>query len=146
MKSGPLLTAVLVLAVACGDVGPLATTTTEPATTTSSPAAATTTVAAVVTSTTIEVVTSTTENPVDVVIDGGVASGPTVFSYEVGDTVDITVVSDVDDELHVHGYELVFEMAADVPITLDFVVDVPGVFEVEIHTGHAHVFDLEVSG
>ncbi len=146
MKTGSLLAAVLVLAVACGDV-PMATTSTEPATTTSSPpAAATTTVASVVTSTTVEAATTTTENPVDVVIDDGVASGPTVFSYDVGDTVDITVVSDVDDELHVHGYDLVFEINADVPITLDFVADVPGVFEVEIHTGHAHVFDIEVSG
>jgi hypothetical protein len=146
MKRGSLLAVGLVLVVACGDVGPVATTTIEPATTTSSPNAATTTMAAAVTSTTVEPVTTTTENPVDVVIDGGVASGPTVFSYDVGDTVDITVVSDVDDELHVHGYDLVFEMSADVPITLDFVADIPGVFEVEIHTGHAHVFDLEVSG
>jgi hypothetical protein len=96
--------------------------------------------------TTIVGVTSTTVNPVFVVIAGGGASGPTFLPYEVGDTVDITVLIDIADEGVVHGYELVFEMAADVPITLDFVVDVPGVFEVEIHTGHAHVFDLEVSG
>jgi len=146
MKSGSLLAAVLVLAVACGDAEPAATTTTttEPGTT-SSPAAITTTTSAVA-PTTVGVETTTTTGAVDVAIAGGVASGPAEFSYDLGDTVDITLVSDVDDELHVHGYDLVFALTADVPITLDFVADVPGVFEVEIHTGHAHVFDIEVSG
>jgi hypothetical protein len=147
MKSGFPLAAVLVLAVACGDAAPAATpTTTTELATTSSLAAIPTTTSPVVT-TTVGVETSTTAtDAVDVAIAGGIASGPAVFSYDLGDTVDITVTSDVDDELHVHGYDLVFALTADVPITLDFVADVPGVFEVEIHTGHSHVFDIEVSG
>ena len=145
MKTGSLLAALLVMAVACGDVRPAATTTTAPGTT-SSILATTTTITAAVASTTAAPDTTTTAEPAHVAIAAGVPSGPTVFSYDVGDTVDITVVSDVDDELHVHGYDLVFELTANVPITLDFVADVPGVFEVEIHTGHAHVFDIEVSG
>jgi hypothetical protein len=143
MKRGYLLPAVVVLAAACGGAEPAATTTTEPAPTTSLAANPTTTSAVV--ATTVEA-TTTTIDPVDVEISGGVASGAAVFTYEVGDTVDITVVSDVDDELHVHGYDLVFELPAGVPLTLDFVADIPGVFEVEVHTGHAHVFDIEVSG
>jgi hypothetical protein len=145
MKTGPLVAAVLVLAVACGDAEPAATTTTEPRTTSSLAAITTTTSALAPTTVGVETTTTTTD-AVDVAIAGGVASGPAVFSYDLGDTVDITVISDVDDELHVHGYDLVFALTADLPITLDFVADVPGVFEVEIHTGHAHVFDIEVSG
>lgn len=144
MKTGSLLAAVLALAVACGDAEPVATTTSERSPT-SSLGATTTTTSDVVT-TTLEPDTTTTTNPVDVVIAGGVASGATVFSYDVGDTVDITVVSDVDDELHVHGYDLLFDLTAGEALILDFVADVPGVFEVEIHTGHTHVFDIEVSG
>lgn len=145
MKTGSLLAAVFVLAVACGDAELVATTTTEPGTISSLPAT-TTTIPAAITTITPEAETATTAESAHVSIAGGVPSGSTVFSYDVGDTVDITVVSDVDDELHVHGYDLVYEMTADVPITLDFVADVPGIFEVEIHTGHAHVFDIEVSG
>jgi len=94
----------------------------------------------------VESTTTTIADPADVVIADGVASGAGVFTYEVGDTVDITVISDVDDELHVHGYDLVFALSGGVPLTLDFVADIPGIFEVEVHTGHAHVFDIEVSG
>jgi len=147
MKTGSLLAAVLVLAVACGDAAPAATTatTTEPGTTSSLAAIPTTTSTVVTTTVGVETTTTATD-AVDVAIAGGVAFGPAVFSYDLGDTVDITVTSDVDDELHVHGYDLVFALTADVPITLDFVADIPGVFEVEIHTGHSHVFDIEVSG
>jgi hypothetical protein len=141
MKRGYLLAVVAVLAVACGGAEPAVTTTTEPTPTTS--LAATTTTTSTVVATTTE---ATTIDPVDVEISGGVASGDALFTYDLGDTVDITVVSDVDDELHVHGYDLVFVLSAGVPLTLDFVADIPGVFEVEVHTGHGHVFDIEVSG
>jgi hypothetical protein len=150
MKTGSLLAAVLALAVACGDAEPAATTTTttEQGTTSSLAAITTTTSTVAPTTVGVETTTTTTTNTdaVDVAIAGGVASGPAVFSYDLGDTVDITVTSDVDDELHVHGYDLVLALTADVPTTLEFVADVPGVFEVEIHTGHSHVFDIQVSG
>jgi hypothetical protein len=146
MKRGCLLAGVVVLAVGCGGAEPAATTTTEPAPTSSLAATTTTTTAVVATTVEPAATTTTTIDPVDVEISGGVASGEAVFTYDLGDTVDITVVSDVDDELHVHGYDLVFELSAGVPLMLDFVADIPGVFEVEVHTGHAHVFDIEVSG
>ncbi|HEU4894970.1 MAG TPA: hypothetical protein VFT85_03950 [Acidimicrobiia bacterium] len=143
MEIGRLLAALVVLAVACGEAEPAATSTTEPEPTAS---IATTTTTTSVVATTVEPATTTTVSPVDVEISGGVASGAAVFTFELGESVDITVVSDVDDELHVHGYDLVFELTAGVPLILDFVADVPGVFEVEVHTGHSHVFDIEVVG
>jgi hypothetical protein len=145
MKTGPLLAAVMVLAAACGEAEPAATSTTEPGQTSSLAASRSTTTPAAIT-TTVVAETTTTADPIDVEISGGVASGPGVFTYDLGDTVDITVVSDVDDELHVHGYDLVFALSAGEPLTLDFIADVPGLFEVEVHTGHSHVFDIEVSG
>ena len=97
-------------------------------------------------STTTSSPTTTSRPEADVEIADGVVGGPEVFEYELMETVDIRVVSDVDDELHIHGYDLVFALAAGVPTQITFVADLPGVFEVEVHTGHAVVFEIEVVG
>ncbi len=78
-------------------------------------------------------------------VDGEVI-GADVFDVELGDTVDIWIGSDVDDEVHVHGYDLTHDLEAGAPLHLSFVADVPGIFEVEIHTGHTILFELRVSG
>lgn len=106
----------------------------------------TTTVAAPEATTTTMAGTTTTTLEIDVEIAGGVVAGPEVFGVGLNDTVDIWVRSDVDDEIHIHGYDLYFDLEAGVPTNLSFLADAPGVFEVEVHTGHTHVFDLEVAG
>lgn len=72
--------------------------------------------------------------------------GPDVLEVELGESVDIWIRSDVDDEVHVHGYDLVYDLEAGEPLHLSFVADVPGIFEVEVHTGHTILFELQVSG
>lgn len=121
--------------------------------TTSTGAATTTSTSTVPETTTRATQPSTTSSPpttsgsvADVEIVEGVAGGPEVFEYELMETVDIRVVSDVDDELHVHGYDHVFILAAGVPTQVTFLADLPGIFEVEVHTGHALVFEIEVVG
>lgn len=79
-------------------------------------------------------------------ISEGTVEGPDVVRAELGETVEIVVVSDVDDEIHVHGYDLFFELMAGIPSRLTFTADIPGIFEVETHDTHAHLFDLEVAG
>jgi hypothetical protein len=79
-------------------------------------------------------------------VRGGPVGGLQRHAVPVGSTVAITVTSDVDDELHLHGYEIEQELVANQPTTLSFSADLPGVWELETH-GHGGVplLELEVS-
>jgi FtsP/CotA-like multicopper oxidase with cupredoxin domain len=67
-------------------------------------------------------------------VKGGVIAGD-VKSIEVakGDTVRIVVSSDVEDEIHLHGYDLEREAAPGKPARFKFEADVEGAFEIESH-------------
>ena len=139
-----ILTAVLLFASACGG-GTDATTTTPstvPTTPTTVPTTTTTTNAATI-STVGE--TTTTGQEIDVIVDAGEVSGPGRFTFTVGDPVSIWMLSDVDAEIHVHGYDLFFEAMAGVPIEIALTADVPGIWEVELEETHVPLFVLEVT-
>lgn len=72
-------------------------------------------------------------------------NGPAVFEFLPGDAVEITVLSSVDDEIHLHGYDLYFDARVGEVTVIDFVADVPGIFEVELETTHLLLFEIEVS-
>ncbi|NJP90807.1 hypothetical protein HCN51_15300 [Nonomuraea sp. FMUSA5-5] len=61
-----------------------------------------------------------------------------------GRQVSITVTSDVADEVHVHGYDLVAELRPGVPATLRFTADLTGVFQVETHRSELVLTQLAV--
>jgi FtsP/CotA-like multicopper oxidase with cupredoxin domain len=67
-------------------------------------------------------------------VKGGVISGD-VKSIEVakGDTVRIVVSSDVEDEIHLHGYDIEKEAGPGKPARFEFKADVEGAFELESH-------------
>ena len=67
-------------------------------------------------------------------LKGGVIAGD-VKSIEVakGDTVRIVVSSDVEDEIHLHGYDIEKEAAPGKPARFKFTADVEGAFELESH-------------
>ena len=67
-------------------------------------------------------------------VKGGVIAGD-VKSIEVakGDTVRIVVSSDVEDEIHLPGYDLEREAAPGQPARFKFEADVEGAFELESH-------------
>jgi hypothetical protein len=98
------------------------------------------------TSTTAPAATTTTGQRIDVEFRGGDVSGPAAIQVQLGEAVDVWVLSDVSDEVHVHGYDLTFELVPGVPNQISFVADVPGVFEVELHDANAVLFNLEVIG
>ena len=79
------------------------------------------------------------------VADGTVVGGVPRFEVSVGDLVRVTVTSDVDDEVHLHVYNLVVTVDAGVPTVLDLEATVPGVFEAELHHAGFRVFELQVS-
>ncbi|MGC4851643.1 hypothetical protein ACLQ3F_30810 [Micromonospora sp. DT15] len=61
-----------------------------------------------------------------------------------GQSVRITVTSDVADELHVHGYDLGARLPAGTPGSVEFRADKTGLFEVETHESELVLFQLVV--
>jgi hypothetical protein len=86
----------------------------------------------------------------DVVIDvvyaeGFVTGVDPVVEVSVGDTVTIGIVSDVADEIHVHGgYDLFFDVPQAQDVSFSFVADRLGVFEVELEAAGYVLFELDV--
>jgi hypothetical protein len=61
-----------------------------------------------------------------------------------GQTVRITVTSDVADEAHVHGYDKGATLHPGTPATIEFVADQDGLFEVETHESGLQLLQLAV--
>ena len=77
--------------------------------------------------------------------DGAPVGGPVTIEAEMGSEVHFTVVSDAAEQVHVHGYDLFFDVAPGAPATVMFIADVPGVFEVELEGSHTLIVELIVS-
>lgn len=145
--------ALALLAAGCGDAsgGDSTTTTAPPSTTTSSEAEVTTTVAPTSTAADDAETTTTTEpdagqGPLEVEFEGGeVVGGAPTHEVEIGATVHLLVSSDVADHVHVHGYDLFFDVVPDEPTEIMFTADVPGVFEIEMEGTHELLVELVVS-
>src|SRR3546814_16091229 len=63
---------------------------------------------------------------------GGHVKGGGRTSVPLGDAVTIRVTSDVTDHVHLHGYDVLADVAAGGTAELVFTADIPGVFEVEL--------------
>jgi hypothetical protein len=121
-------------------------------------AASTTTAVAGTAPTTTEAPPATTEEPpatttetasapvqVDVVVVGGEPQGGIVReSVDLESSVVLTVTSDVADEVHVHGYDLMADVAPGAPATIRFTADAPGRFEIELENTGVQIAELEV--
>jgi hypothetical protein len=79
------------------------------------------------------------------VVDGSAEGGVKRAPVRVNDKVTLRVTSDVSDDVHVHGYDLEFEVGPDKPGELVFDATIPGVFEVELHDADREILKLEVS-
>lgn len=104
--------------------------TTSPPETTTTIAASTTTVAAV---------------PVIRIEGGEKVEGLDTLSVMSGEQVVFDVLADVTDEVHVHGYDLHFDVAPGVATRVEFTADATGIFEVELEAAGLHFLDLEVT-
>ena len=67
------------------------------------------------------------------------------FQVALGQTVVLRLLSDTDQEYHVHGYDLEKQAAAGVEATFEFTADTAGSFEVESHTTDKVLATLQVS-
>ena len=82
---------------------------------------------------------------VDVVVVGGESQGGIVReSVDLDSAVVLTVTSDVADEVHVHGYDLMADVAPGAPATIRFTADAPGRFEIELENTGVQIAELEV--
>jgi hypothetical protein len=63
---------------------------------------------------------------------------------ELGTSVTLEVTSDVADEVHVHGYDLMQDVTPDAPATVTFDATIPGVFEVELEELGRQLLTLQV--
>jgi FtsP/CotA-like multicopper oxidase with cupredoxin domain len=61
-----------------------------------------------------------------------------------GQTVRITVTGDVADVAHVHGYDKAANLVPGTPVTIEFVADQDGLFEVETHETKLQLCQLVV--
>lgn len=81
----------------------------------------------------------------DLVVAGGkLVSGPATIVLTQGDLVVLRVRSDLDDELHLHGYDLTLALRTNKTGSLAFQADRSGRFEFELHHGGVEIGALEV--
>ena len=115
------------------------TTTTSTTTITPAPTTAARTTAAAPNTT-----TPPAPSPVTVEVVAGVVDGPGRIEVAQGDDVAVTVSTDVTDEVHVHGYDLFFDVTLETPAEIAFEAGIRGIFEVELEGGHLLLFELVV--
>jgi len=89
---------------------------------------------------------STPEPQRIVFANGEVEGGNAEIELEKGETARFTVRSDVADEIHVHGYDVVKQIAAGGIARFSFEADISGVFEIELEGAHVPIGSLKVSG
>lgn len=70
--------------------------------------------------------------------DKKIVFGPTTLSVQEGDEVKITALSDIDEEIHIHGYDKSLDLTKGQPATISFTATMTGRFEFELeHSGTA---------
>ncbi|HUP26400.1 MAG TPA: hypothetical protein VM124_01995 [Candidatus Limnocylindrales bacterium] len=94
--------------------------------------------------------TNTSQNPpatktLNLVIkDRKVASADSVLKVTQGDAVVISILSDEDEELHLHGYDKAVELHKDKPAELRFTANITGNFPYELERSGAGLGSLQV--
>jgi len=85
----------------------------------------------------------------DVVIQAALAGGEVNvddrrIEVPLGSSVGVEMTSDEAEQLHIHGYDLLFEVGPGAPARILFVADSPGTFEVELERSGRFLFELLV--
>ena len=81
---------------------------------------------------------------IEVGYQGGTITGGGRTEVGLGSSVTIRVTSDVADEVHVHGYDLMSDVRPGAPATVTFDATIPGVFEVELEDLGQQLLTLQV--
>lgn len=105
------------------------------------------TVTATLTDTTETTTTAPPPGPTEitvVVANGAPRGGIVRESVDKGDRVVLVVRSDVSDHVHLHGYDVVRDVAPGKPARLPFRATIPGRFEVELEDRGLQIADITV--
>ena len=89
------------------------------------------------------------KRPVDaaitVKVSGGQVTGvDDVVEVSGGEQVEFVVISDTQDEVHVHGYDETVDVGPGKPAHVSFTAQIPGAFEVELEEAGLELFELRV--
>ena len=68
----------------------------------------------------------------------------TELDFTEGETVRFRARSDVDEEVHVHGYDIAKDAPAGQTITMSFKATIPGIFEIEFENAGEQIGELKV--
>jgi hypothetical protein len=83
--------------------------------------------------------------PTIVVKNGEPVGGVQELEYSAGDQVRFKVDSDVADEIHVHGYDLMKDVPAGGSVSFSFPAEIEGIFEVELESRKEQIAELRVN-
>ena len=86
-----------------------------------------------------------TPEAIEIEVEGGkVQGGPPDIDVKQGERARFTVSSDVADHVHVHGYDVLKDVAAGGTARFDFKADITGVFEIELEDAGLELARLRV--
>ena len=89
--------------------------------------------------------TGAADQRIEVQVSGGRVHGDTGrVPVAAGSHVTLVVTSDVADEVHVHGYDLMGDVAPGQPVTIAFKATAPGRFEIELEQRGVQIGELTV--
>ncbi len=150
-----LMAAVLSLVVtACSSDGSVTTTdavapTTNARQTTSTMAAEGTSTTTAPQTTAAPATTTSAEFPEVVELEinylSGAVDGGGRIELPLGERVVIRIQSDVADEGHLHGYDIFVDLEPGSTGVIEFVADIPGIFELELEGAGVLLADLEIA-
>lgn len=83
--------------------------------------------------------------PVIVVRHGEPVGGVRDLTYNKGERIRFEVESDVSDEVHVHGYDIMKDVKAGGSVSFDFPATIEGVFEAELEGRKEQIIELTVN-
>jgi len=83
--------------------------------------------------------------PTIVVRNGEPVGGIQELEYNAGEEIRFEVSSDVAEEVHVHGYDLMQDVPAGGTVSFDFPAEIEGIFEVELEGAGEQIAELRVN-
>lgn len=86
-----------------------------------------------------------TSKRIDVTVAGGKSMFPTTWTAHHDDLVIINITSDTTGEVHLHGYDIAFDLTKNGPLTKSFTADKTGDFPIEWETTGTPLGDFKVS-
>ena len=89
--------------------------------------------------------TAVSEKAISLVVrNNEIASGNEIINLNEDDTVILTISSDVNEELHIHGYDTSVQLKSDIPVQLTFTASMSGRFPYELEESGTELGAIQV--